>query len=209
MAATEFIIEYLKSKFKDIRVIVPQLAMSGGTMIACSSNKILMGKHSSLGPFDPQIYGLSAYAVLEEFATAYKEISENQEKAFVWQPIIGKYAPTLVGECKKAIAWAEQIAERNLADRMFAKLKKEQRQSRIDTVMKEFGDHGINLSHSRHFSIQKCKDVGLEVESLEEDQKLQDAVLAVHHSFMHTLDKASVAKIVENHLGTRLVLNIA
>lgn len=30
VAATESIIDYLKSKFEDIRVIVPQLAMSGG-----------------------------------------------------------------------------------------------------------------------------------------------------------------------------------
>jgi len=48
-AATESIIDYLTKMFSDIRVIVPQLAMSGGTMIACASNKILMGKHSSLG----------------------------------------------------------------------------------------------------------------------------------------------------------------
>ena len=45
---------------EDIRAIIPQTSMSGGTMIACSCKEILMGKHSSLGPVDPQIFNYSA-----------------------------------------------------------------------------------------------------------------------------------------------------
>ena len=53
-AAAEAIVNYLRAKFgNDIRVIVPQLAMSAGTMIACSAKQIIMGKQSSLGPIDP------------------------------------------------------------------------------------------------------------------------------------------------------------
>jgi ClpP class serine protease len=55
VAATESLIDYLNSMFNhDIRAIVPQLAMSAGTMIACACDQIIMGKHSSLGPIDPQ-----------------------------------------------------------------------------------------------------------------------------------------------------------
>ncbi len=52
-AATESIVEYLRSVFNtDIRAIIPQLAMSAGTMIACACKEIVMGKQSSLGhPF--------------------------------------------------------------------------------------------------------------------------------------------------------------
>lgn len=54
MAATESIVDYLRSMFgTNIRAVIPQLAMSGGTMIACSCKEIVMGKHSSLGPLDP------------------------------------------------------------------------------------------------------------------------------------------------------------
>lgn len=61
VAATESIIEYLNDVFEgDIRAIVPQIAMSGGTMVACSCNEILMGKQSSLGPVDPQLRGFPA-----------------------------------------------------------------------------------------------------------------------------------------------------
>ena len=113
VAATESIIDYLTTMFEDIRVVVPQLAMSGGTMMACSANRILMGKHSSLGPIDPQFmtpYGqIAAHGILEEFQKAYEEIKADQAKVFVWQPIIAKYTPTMIGECQKAMAWAETI----------------------------------------------------------------------------------------------------
>ena len=57
--ATEGIVKYLHSKFgNNIRVIVPQMAMSAGTMLACASNEIIMGKHSCLGPIDPQYGGI-------------------------------------------------------------------------------------------------------------------------------------------------------
>ena len=50
--AAEAIVSYLRSRFSHIRVIVPQLAMSAATMIACAADKIMMGKHSFLGPTD-------------------------------------------------------------------------------------------------------------------------------------------------------------
>ena len=53
--AAESIVKYLRTKFdSDIRIIVPHMAMSAGTMIACCGKEIVMGKHSSLGPIDPQ-----------------------------------------------------------------------------------------------------------------------------------------------------------
>ena len=44
--ATEGIVKYLHNKFNnDIRVIVPQMAMSAGTMLACASKTIILGKY--------------------------------------------------------------------------------------------------------------------------------------------------------------------
>ena len=59
-AATESLVNYLHQMFgNDIRAFVPQLAMSAGTILACSCKEIYMGKHSNLGLVDPQaIIGL-------------------------------------------------------------------------------------------------------------------------------------------------------
>ena len=58
IAAAESLVDYLRRIFGgDIRAIVPHLAMSAGTMIACACKSIVMGKHSNLGPIDPQLGG--------------------------------------------------------------------------------------------------------------------------------------------------------
>jgi len=211
IAATESIIDYLMTMFSDIRVIVPQLAMSGGTMIACSANKILMGKHSSLGPIDPQFntpFGtVAAHGILEEFKKAHEEIRADQTKIYVWQPIIAKYTPALVGECQKAIKWAEEIAREKLNIRMFNKITDiSARKKIIDKIMNALGDHAVSLSHGRHLSYDKCMEIGLTVEQLESDQSLQDAVLSVHHAMMHTLGGTVASKIVENNKGSAVIL---
>lgn len=67
LAATESLVYYLRDMFGNNKwVIVPEIAMSAGTMIVCASQIIIMGKHSSLGPIDPQYSGLSTYGVIEE-----------------------------------------------------------------------------------------------------------------------------------------------
>jgi len=104
IAATESLVDYLRGIFGDnIRAIIPQLAMSAGTMIACACKEIMMGKQSSLGPIDPQVNGIPAHGVIEEFERAAKEIKQDKSTVPVWQPIIAKYNPSLIGECQKAI----------------------------------------------------------------------------------------------------------
>jgi hypothetical protein len=40
---------------------------------------------------------------------------------------------------------------------------------------------------------------------MEIDNDLQDLILTVHHSFMHTFAHSTATKIVENHLGVAYV----
>lgn len=52
--ATEKLIGILRQRLKSWRVIVPSWAKSAGTVIALSSNEIVLGINSELGPIDPQ-----------------------------------------------------------------------------------------------------------------------------------------------------------
>ena len=199
-AATESLVDYLREMFgENIRAIVPQLAMSAGTMIACACNEILMGKHSSLGPVDPQLQGMAAHGIVEEFNRAHLEIKGDQTRAFVWQPIIAKYTPTLIGECEKAIQWANEMVKEWLISGMLK--KSADRDAKAENIIKELGDHALTKSHARHLSPKKCQEIGLNVKLLEDDQALQDAVLSVHHACILTLSSTGAFKIIENQDG--------
>jgi len=199
-AATESIVDYLRAMFHDdIRALVPQIALSAGTMIACAAREIVMGAHSSLGPIDPQINGMAAHGVVEEFNRATSEITRDPKTIPVWAPIIQKYNPTLIGECEKAIAWSTEMVSEWLKSGMFASAA--DRDQRVAKILSELGDHALTKSHARHISLNKAQEMGLNVVPLEQDSKLQEAVLSVHHSYIQTLAATSVLKTIENHLG--------
>jgi hypothetical protein len=200
IAAAESIVDYLHRVFgNDIRAIVPHIAMSAGTMLACACKSIVLAKHSNLGPIDPQINGLPAAAVKKEFERALSEIKADPVKLQVWQFVLNKYNPTFIGQCEQAVKWAEEFVQNRLEVNMFA--SEPDAQAKAEKVVSALSDLDVNKSHSRHIHIDDCIRLGLKVERLEDDQQLQDAVLTVHHCFMHSFSVSGAAKIVENHMG--------
>lgn len=159
-----------------------------------------------MGPIDPQFRGVPAHGVVEEFNRAHTEIRSDPSKVAVWQPIIAKYTPTLVGECEKAIKWSTDMVRQWLSSGMFA--GDVNADEKIDLILQELGDHTLNLSHARHISMQKCIDMGLSIVKLEDDPRLQDAVLSVHHACIHTLSATNAFKIIENHKGIAFIQSL-
>jgi predicted amino acid-binding ACT domain protein len=209
IAAAESIVDYLRRMFgTNIRAIVPQIAMSAGTMVACSCNEIVLGKQSNLGPIDPQMNGMPANGILREFEQAAKEVKADPSRIAVWQPIIGKYHPSFLQECVNAIAWSKTVVTDWLTTGMFAgDARASAKAKRVD---RELSDYKKMKTHGRHVHIDQCKQLGLKVLDLESDPMLQDLVLTVHHAFMQTVSEAGqVTKIVENQLGVALVANFA
>lgn len=206
IAATESLVDYLQQMFgNNMRAIVPHIAMSAGTMIACCCREIVMGKHSNLGPIDPQIQGIPAAGVKREFETAYKEIKADPVRAAVWAPIIQRYPPTFLQQCEYAIQWSEEFVKAGLLRNMFE--DDADASEKADRVVSELSDIQKNKAHNRHIPLEQCAGIGLKVRALESDQVLQDLVLTVHHCFMHTLSNTAAIKIVENHLGRAIVRN--
>jgi len=201
IAATESLVDYLYSMYgNNIRVIVPQISMSAGTMIALASKEIVMGKHSNLGPIDPQMGGLACQAVLNEFKQAKEDIKQNPHSAALWQVIISKYHPTFLGACKQAIEWSEKMVFEWLKNNMC-----EGDENKVKKIVSTFSNHTEQKSHARHISKKECKEIGLNITDLEDNQDFQDAVLTTHHAFMHTFSNTHCVKIIENHNGVAYI----
>lgn len=195
LSATEQIIKYLKTCFQgDIRAVIPQMAMSAGSMIAVSCKSVVMGKQSSLGPFDPQLNGVPCQSALREFDKAMEDVSSNPASLGLWQAILSKLNPTFLTLCAQADELAEELTEKILSDKEISKTAK----SRIKNV---FAKNEDSKTHSRHIDRDKCKEAGLDVIDLEEDDELQDIILTIHHCCMILAEKTPLSKIVENNIG--------
>lgn len=193
IAATEAIVHYLRSCFSDVRAIVPQLSLSAGTMIACACNEIVMGRESSLGPTDPQLRGVAAGGVIEEFDRAAEEIIAHPNLAPLWQSIICQYGPTFLGDCEKALKASREMITEWLTSYMFA----HEDTKKVAHIVDVLCDHSSSAMHGRHFSVDAICEMGLNATRLEDDQELQEDVLTLHHAFMCTLAMTPAIKIVE------------
>lgn len=204
IAATESIIDYLQRMFEgNIQAFIPQLAMSAGTMIACSAKYIYMGKESSIGPIDPQFGGIPCHSILKEFEDAIAAIKKDPGSLPAWQCILSKYHPTLLGECKKAIELSSEIVQNQLERIMFADDK--DNKIKAKAVINKLNEHESTKVHARHLSIDAAKECGLKILNLEDDPRLQDLLLTVHHCYMHTFANSAAVKIVENQDGIAVV----
>jgi hypothetical protein len=208
LAATESIGQYLKDMFHDdIRCFVPQLAMSGGTMLACCGKTIVMGKESSIGPIDPQFNGIPVHGVLKEFEEAIKAVSKNPKSLPIWQVIISKYHPSFIGECRNAMQLSTEIVTKWLKSGMFA--GNSNATKTIKKIISSLNDHSKTKIHARHIPAAEALAMGLKVEMLEKkgNEKLQDIVLSVHHAYMSLFWTYPCIKVIESDQGQVIMIN--
>jgi len=211
LEAADQIVQYLRKKYAHIRAIVPQNAMSAATMIACACDTIVMGKHSAIGPIDPQVTfptrnGHStapAHAILSEFMQARQEILTDPRTAVLWAGRIQNYPPGFLQMCQDAIRLSEDKVAEWLDMYMFATAEK-----KGAAIAKWLANAGEHKTHGRPIGIDKAVEIGLVIEPLEDDQRLQDRVLPVFHAAAITHELTDCMKIIENHEGRGAFLNV-
>ena len=194
----------------DIEVFIPQIAMSAGTMIACASKVVHMGKQSSIGPIDPQIDLLSARNIIRGFKKAADMVKENPSAAHLWQPIMAKYDLTTLVGCEESIFWVEEIVHEWLKTGMFSEDPdgEEKAKQATENLLHQKTSKSHDKSsrpHDRQLSSVSARKAGLKVKDLEDDNELQDLVLTVHHAYMITFSQTPAVKIVENHKGVAMI----
>ena len=206
----EAIVAYLRSRFSHIRVIVPNLAMSAATMIACAADEIVLGDHSFLGPIDPQIMlstplgvtAVPAQAVLDQFNQA-KEEGQDPDKLSAWLPMLAQYGPSLLKQCESVLTMSRDTVKTWLREYMLKRAEDPDEAS--ESIAGWLAGHRNFGSHNRHICRADVERRGLTVSRLEEDTQFQNSVLSVFHSATLAFSNTSSAKIIENHLGRSFV----
>jgi hypothetical protein len=208
--ATESIVKYLRNRFRHIRAIVPQAAMSAATMLALAADEIVMGEHSQLGPIDPQYNlqtpegprGAPGQAILDQFELA-KEECKDATKLAAWLPILRMYGPGAIALIQHQQRLSKELVAGWLETYMFR--RRANRAMLAATAAEWFGDFKTFKSHGRPVHLADARRLHLRVTALESDPALQDAVLSLHHAEQITLGTTPAAKIIENHHGRAFI----
>jgi len=211
--ATEAIVKVLRSRFADVRFIVPFMAKSAATMLALSGNQILMGVPAELGPIDPQMpTGRGGYApadaILEQFRLAKRELASDPTAIPAWLPILQQYGPSLLVECQNQLDLSEQLVSTWLANYMFS--GERDAGDHAAEVAKKLNEHDRWKSHGRRVDIDWLKgpEARIKVMDLASDPILEDAVMQLHLAIRATFFISPAAfKLVENGQGNGIIGN--
>lgn len=205
--ATKRIINYIHSIYGHIRVFIPHMAMSGGTLIACAADEIYMGPYSSLGPTDPQVFIEDRYipirAILNEFSAAFEEVTKEPQKALLWVERLKKIPFGIIKN-------AENI-QNNSLNYLKELLKQRNCKDKTDRIISDAAEylssHEKHSSHGSGISLNIVRNnLQLTVHDLSKDKELEDAVLSIYHAASIMFDRTPVQKIIINHMG-RAYLN--
>jgi|688.fasta_scaffold01417_26 ATP-dependent protease ClpP protease subunit len=209
--AAETIVEYIRSKFAEVEVVVPTYAMSAGTMIALSSNRIVMGRQSQLGPIDPQLVisgtMVSARAIVDQFEKAKAEILGDVKAgipgdvraAHAWAPVLQSLGPALLVQAQYALQYGEEMVGKWLASYMLA--GKPDRATLGPQIANHFNDAGKHKSHGRRIGREEARQQGVTIEDMEADQRLQDLVLTAYHIATISFERSVATKVLATHTG--------
>ncbi len=205
--ATKRIISYLLKTYEKIRVFVPHLAMSGGTLMACAADEIYMGHYSSLGPTDPQVLVKGNYlpvgAVISEFKRAFKEVEKNPQRALLWNERL-KQVP--LGRID-ALKTMKKNSNEFLANLLKMRNCHGKSREEIDGMVKVLNSHKRHSSHGKGISLDHAQEIGLNVKNLSEkkNKELEEGVLSLYHAATVLFHLTSTQKIISNNFGRKFV----
>jgi len=208
------IVQYLRSKYEHIRAIIPQNAMSAATMLACAADVIVMGKHSAIGPIDPQItfptqnghFTAPAQSIIDEFNRAKEEVTLNPKISPLWISKMKDFSPGLLTICDDTIANSiDKVAEWLSA---YMLKDDDDRLNKSRSIAEWLGNAKEHRTHGRPIMKQAAIDKGIIIEDLESDPIFQERVMDVFHATMCTFDITNCMKFVENHTGKGYFVNV-
>jgi|LQYC01.1.fsa_nt_gi Periplasmic serine proteases (ClpP class) len=161
------IIRVCRSYSKTFRAIVPNAAMSAGTLIGMGSDEVVMSDTSKLGPIDPQMIFVQSKEVAimrpaKSFIDAYIDLinsARSSKPATPFLHLLDRQDPSWIIECVRARNATENLAKEQLK----AKMLKDKTEEEIAKVVQNFFEVGDKNTHGRSISPDEAQAFGLTI----------------------------------------------
>lgn len=209
---TEVIVGMLRSRFRSIRFVIPNMAKSAATLLVLSGDELLMDHRSELGPIDPQVEYMSingqkreaAEDILDGFQEAKDAlVKEGPAATPAYVPLLNNYTIGLLRGCRNAMKLSQELAETWLKTYMFTN---ETDSSKPKEIAAFFASHANTLSHNRAICIDKCIELGIKLIDLRkaENKNLAEMLWELWCLFELHFERTPAHKVYENSSGCSL-----
>jgi hypothetical protein len=204
----------VRNFYATVNFIVPDVAMSAGTIFCMSGNKIFMDYSSCLGPIDPQVMvpDGSGYVAALGYLDKVKEITEKDKLSpadvvFLRGLDLAKLAlyeqarDLSIDLLKK---WLVQYKFKNWTKHRTTapgkRVTKDEKEIRAAEIASALSNHKMWFSHGRALNIEKLKLLRLEIDDYSDNVKLGDAIRSYHDPLSAYMDRMEFPFLMHSHL---------
>jgi ClpP class serine protease len=171
--ATEALISLIQNTIPDFRVIVVEAAKSNGTLLALAAKSVVMGPTSQLGPIEPSVQGIPC-SILDTPETAATNFPLH---------MVGKFA----------LKQTRTLAIKLLGEGMM----KGRPNNEVQEAVHKLASRDTYLSHGSVIDCREATQLGLNVESLKEDDPLWQRLWLLHCMLDYDSRKGRYLKVFE------------
>lgn len=203
--SVERTVRVIRHHYDVVDFIIPDKAMSAGTVFALSADNIYMDYHSQLGPIDPQFFidgkWVPGLGYLEKFEELNKKSTEGTltplEYALVQKldlADLAQYEQAREHSVELLEKWLPAFKFKNWNETQSTKKKvtPEMKQERAKEIAIGLNDTTRWHLHSRGISMDTLQnELGLMINDMSEEEKLNSRVKQLHRfviDFMRTSD---------------------
>ena len=196
--------------YEEVNFIIPDYAYSAGTVMCCSGDKIYMDYYSVMGPIDPQVVNKDGkFVAALGYLDKIKEMIEKAQRHELTDAefiILKDFDLAELRAYEQARDLAMDLLEEWLPQYKFknwqvhsstgAQVTDEDRKTRAHEIAQNLSDNKEWKSHGRPISREELGRLKLQIERLEDEPEVYNAVEEYHRVMVDYVQKYGIMQFV-------------
>ena len=209
----ERMVGVLRKHYQQVYFVVPDMAMSAGTILCMSGDKIYMDYASSLGPIDPQIPAPDTgdYVPALGYLDKVKEITEKGDLAPADVVLLKSLDLAKLALFEQARDLSRDLLKKWLVDYKFkdwtehrttnpgTPVTPDQKEARAEEIAVALGNHKLWRSHGRSLDTTKLKDLRIEIDDYSDLDDLRHLIREYNDPLTGFIDRMEIGFFLHNH----------
>lgn len=205
------IVNIFRNFYAEVNFIVPDYAYSAGTVMCCSGDKIYMDYYSVLGPIDPQVMNrdgkfVAALGYLDKIDELIQKAKNNEltNAEFI---ILKDFDLAELRAYEQArdlaidllVEWLPKYKFKNWATHTSTQepVSIEEKRARAMEIAQNLSDNKEWKSHGRPISRVELERLKLQIEKLEENKDVYEAVTAYNELMVDYIKKYNFERFIQ------------
>ena len=214
----EKLVDIIRHHYTDVSFVVPDFAMSAGTIFCMSGDRIYMDYSSSLGPIDPQVHNGKQWVPARGYLDKVEEMFaksnagtltnaefvmlQNQDLAMLSQYEQARnLTVTLLKRWLIDYKWKDWTTHQTTPATIGQPVTPDEKIARAEEVAEKLGNNKRWHSHSRMIGINTLRtDIRLKIEDYSSDPQLQPIIRSYNDLITEWIGKINSAIFVHTRL---------